>query len=48
MKKAEEILIKHLDDHGLTEQFANVIFVQTAKRRNSEVIINKVLRQNKC
>ena len=31
-----------LNYHGLTEQFANVIFVQTAKRRNSELIINNI------
>ena len=31
-----------LNYHGLTEQFTNVIFVQTAKRRNSEVMINNL------
>ena len=29
-----------LNYHGLTEQFVNVIFVQTAKRKNEEITIN--------
>jgi len=29
-----------LNFHGLTEQFVNVIFVQTAKRKNEEITIN--------
>jgi len=29
-----------LNYHGLTEQFVNVVFIQTAKRKNEEVTIN--------
>ena len=29
-----------LNYHGITEQFVNVVFVQTAKRKNEEIIIN--------
>lgn len=31
-----------LNYHGLTEQFANVIFVQTAKRRSAMVMVNNL------
>lgn len=31
-----------LNYHGLTEQFSNVIFVQTAKRRNTEIRANNL------
>ncbi len=31
-----------LNYHGLTEQFVNVVFVQTAKRKSEEIIINNL------